>query len=586
MAKIPQEFIDDLLSRTDIVEQITSHVPLRKMGKNFTACCPFHNEKTPSFVVFPITQVYHCFGCGAHGSAIRFLMDYERLNFIDAVQYLASQAGLTVPSRGVNFTDHHENLFKVLSFATNFYRNNLIKNAGAQNYLTKRHICSEIIERYQLGFALDEWRGLSNVMITKSADKVKMREALDKVGLYIIKDQNTAYDRFRNRLMFPIHDNKGRIIGFGGRVLDDSKPKYLNSPETVLFHKGNELYGLYQVIKKLRDIERIIVVEGYMDVISLAQHGVDNSVAVLGTSISNHHLQRLFRLTSEIVFCFDADNAGENAAKRALMTSLPLMSDGRSVKFLFLPKDHDPDSYIVQHGREEFLQAVLKAVPLAQYLFDGIAKKIKIDDIASRAKFVDLALPLILKIPAGIYKDMLISELSNRARVSEKAIREKISGDGVIEENIVEKNIPKSNKTKATTRLDLLDRASSILLQNPQMVSCIKDQFIENSKILPDSEVFREIYATIKSNPSVTTSFLADYWHGKDNFSAISNLMSIDLHVSGDRLELEFLGLLNRLEEKQAKILRKIELTNLAGSFTELSPEKKNKIRDILLTSK
>ena len=415
--RIPQSFIDDVLDRLDIVDVIGSRIELRKSGKNYSACCPFHDEKTPSFSVSPDKQFYYCFGCGAGGNAIGFVIDFDRTSFPETLEGLAKRAGLEIPREAVNIdanTNYKKLLLALIKEADSFYRSNLRdpkKAKKAVEYLKFRQLSGETARNFGIGFAPPGWKNLLE-NLGKSEKEVQQ---LKDVGLLIDRhDENKLYDRFRDRIIFPIRDVRGRTLGFGGRVLGDDKPKYLNSPETLLFHKGRELYGLYEANKHFRNIENLIVVEGYMDVAVLAQNNIHNAVATLGTAATLEHLNKIFRYTSEVIFCFDGDEAGRKAASRALETTLPVMIDGRSVKFMFLPDGEDPDSIILKIGSIKFLELVASATPLSDFLFESLSEDHDHDSLDGRARLSKLAAPLINKMPLGVFRTLMIKNLSQR----------------------------------------------------------------------------------------------------------------------------------------------------------------------------
>lgn len=422
MSRIPQSFIDDLLNRVDIVEVVDHRVKLKKAGKNYSACCPFHEEKTPSFTVSPDKQFYYCFGCGANGNAVGFIMEYERQGFVDAVENLARLAGLQVPKetteRDIKQAKKQRGLYDILGLASTYYQKQLKEHTTrerAVNYLKNRGLSGAIARDFGMGYAPPGWDNL----LTKLGTNEEDRHLLVESGLVIRKeDEGKTYDRFRHRIMFPIKDTRGRVIGFGGRVLGDDKPKYLNSPETPVFSKGRELYGLYEARQSNRKLERLLVVEGYMDVIALAQYGLRNAVATLGTACGEDHLKLAFRYVNEVVFCFDGDAAGRNAAKRALTNSLPAMEDGRQIRFLFLPEGQDPDSLVRQIGADRFMSQVENAVPLEEFLFDAVAEGIDVNSMEGRARFGKLAAPLLNTLPNGIYRELMFGNLAKRTGLS------------------------------------------------------------------------------------------------------------------------------------------------------------------------
>src|SRR5687767_9575361 len=400
---IPQEFIQSLLGRVDIVDVVDRHVKLKKAGANFTACCPFHNEKTPSFSVSPSKQFYHCFGCGAHGNAIGFLMEYQGLAYPEAIRSLAETVGMPVPEtrgpRPEKGAAQAPGLAARMMDALSYYRAELKKSREAIDYLKGRGVSGEIAARYGLGYAPDGWQNLEAVFADYSNPDLR------DTGLVIDTEaegdkKSRRYDRFRHRVMFPILDSRGNVIGFGGRVIGEGEPKYLNSPETPLFEKGRELYGLYQARRAIRDANQVIVVEGYMDVVALAQHGVENAVATLGTATTPTHVSKLLRLADNVVFCFDGDEAGRRAAWRPLEVSLPVLADGKTVSFLFLPPEDDPDTFVRRMGREAFVEAASQAKPLSQFLFSELAARVDMRAEEGRAAFLAQARPLMAEIQA------------------------------------------------------------------------------------------------------------------------------------------------------------------------------------------
>ncbi len=395
---IPQAFIQTLLSRVDIVDVVGRYVPLKKAGANFQACCPFHQEKSPSFTVSPTKQFYHCFGCGAHGSAIGFLMEYSGVGYVEAIRMLADQAGLQVPQADREQSVRPRNepgLAELMQAVTRWYRQQLKQSSRAIAYLKQRGLTGEIAARFGLGYAPDNWQGLAQVV------KDYESPALAEVGLVIVNDNGRRYDRFRDRIMFPIHSTRGDVIGFGGRILDRGEPKYLNSPETVLFQKGQELYGLFQARQAIRSAGRVLVVEGYMDVVALAQHGIDWAVATLGTATTPAHVKKLLRQTSDVVFCFDGDAAGQRAAWRALEQSLPVLDDTSRLTFLFLPEQHDPDSYVREFGRDAFVSLVeAQGLPLSAYLFRHLTERHDLQTEEGRSAFLKELQPLLVQVQA------------------------------------------------------------------------------------------------------------------------------------------------------------------------------------------
>ena len=414
---IPNDFIQTLLARTDIVSVVDRFVPLKKAGANYVACCPFHSEKTPSFTVSPTKQFYHCFGCGAHGTAVGFLMEYGGKPFPDAIEELARDAGLEVPRSGPTDDDRRgqaADLAGVLLQAAKFYRASLKESSRAIDYLKNRGLTGEVAARFGIGYAQDEWQPLARAFTDYQA------KALETAGLVIVGDGGKRYDRFRDRVMFPIHDASGRVVGFGGRVLGDGEPKYLNSPETPLFSKGRELYGLFQARPAVRSAGKAIVVEGYMDVVALAQHGVEYAVATLGTATTAVHAQKLFRMTDIVVFCFDGDEAGRRAAWRALENTLPVLADGKEARFLFLPDGEDPDDAVRARGRDAFESMVETAVPLSDFLLGELSRRWPPRSAEGRAALVAAAKPLLSNLQAPILAALLRRRLAEIAGLPER----------------------------------------------------------------------------------------------------------------------------------------------------------------------
>jgi DNA primase len=413
---IPQTFIQELLARADIVEVIDRHVRLKRAGANFVACCPFHSEKSPSFTVSQVKQFYHCFGCGAHGTAIGFLMEYSGMGYVEAIKDLAQSLGMTVPEEqrsehSQKRLDESQDLHGVLLTAARYFRSCLKDAAGAIEYLKHRGLSGEIAREFGIGYAPDGWQNLAAAFPDYES------KTLVVAGL-VKQNEGKRYDLFRNRIMFPIVDVRGNVIGFGGRVLDASEPKYLNSPETPVFEKGRELYGLYQARRAIRDAGRVLVVEGYMDVVALAQHGVGYAVATLGTATSPLHMQKLLRQVDEVVFCFDGDQAGRRAAWRGLEVSLPELADGKQVRFLFLPQGEDPDSYVRAHGKEAFEALIDVALPLSRYLLEELASQVDLSSAEGRSALVHLAKPLLAKLAPTTFRVQILRELADRSRLS------------------------------------------------------------------------------------------------------------------------------------------------------------------------
>jgi len=429
---IPQTFIDELIARTDIVEVIGLRVQLKKAGREFKACCPFHGEKTPSFWVSPDKQFYHCFGCGAHGTVLRFLMEHDRMAFPEAVEELASRLGLEVPHEGGGAPGTgprrgDEPLFELMSRVSQFYVESLARDERARQYVAKRGLDRSTIEHFGIGYAPNSW----NDVLRRFGTDETTRRQLAELGLIVerdrgqIRDGERHYDRFRDRIMFPIRDVRGRMIAFGGRIIDQGEPKYLNSPETVLFHKGRELYGLYETRRTRSNLKRLLVVEGYMDAVSLHQAGINYAVATLGTSTTPDHFKRIFRLVSEVVFAFDGDRAGRAAAWRALQHALPEARDGREIRFLFLPDGHDPDTLVKEEGQAAFEKRLDATLPLSKYLIEELTRQAEdLSHADGRARFGELLRPSLGKLPEGIYRDQVEKELARTLGITVERLRE------------------------------------------------------------------------------------------------------------------------------------------------------------------
>ncbi|MDX5363239.1 MAG: DNA primase [Pseudazoarcus pumilus] len=420
---IPRSFIQDLLARVDIVDVIERYLPLKKGGINYFACCPFHGEKTPSFSISPSKQFYHCFGCGVHGNAIGFLMEYSGLSFVEAVRELAQQVGLEVPQEQgdashAQRSGEHEALLTAMDKATQFYRDQLKTSPEAIAYLKRRGLTGEIAARFGIGFAPAGWQSLEAVF-----PNYQDKTLLD-AGLVIVNEQGRRYDRFRERIMFPIQDRRGRVIAFGGRVLDSGEPKYLNSPETPLFEKGRELYGIRQAMQAIRDDGYALVVEGYMDVVALAQFGIGNAVATLGTATTPHHIQSLLRYADRIVFCFDGDKAGRKAARRALENSLEALRDDATLAFLFLPEEHDPDSFVRSEGADALREAARNATPLAGFLLRELSADCDLDTAEGRARLVHEARPLVSRVAAPLLKLQLVKAVAEAGGLNQGEVEQ------------------------------------------------------------------------------------------------------------------------------------------------------------------
>ena len=514
MARIPDAFIDDLLARTDIVEVIGTRVPLKRQGKEYSARCPFHDERSPSFTVSQTKQFYHCFGCGAHGTAISFLMNYDRLEFLDAVDELAKRVGMEVPkeTQKRNETDDGRDMYAALDAAAKFFQRQLGGNEKAKAYLDQRGVDESIRAQFSIGYAPDGFSALKDALGTDER-RIKL---LDKTGMLSRSDNGRVYDKFRDRVMFPIHDRRGRVIAFGGRVLaKDDGPKYLNSPETPLFHKGRELYGLWQVRQANQKIERLVVVEGYMDVVSLFQYGVTQAVATLGTATTPDHAELLFRNSPDVYFCFDGDAAGQRAAWKALESVLPRMKDGRQAFFLFLPDGEDPDSIVRSEGAAGFDRRLQQATPLSQFFYDELGKDVKLSTLDGKARLAERAKPLLAQIPDGAFGDLM------RQRLGE------ITGVGVQQSQALpEKPKPVSRAPVATQKRSLVRGAISVLLQQPSLGLSLPPPYGFRDLKQPGVDLLMELLDLVHSRPDISTGALLQHFSEREEAGALQRLAS------------------------------------------------------------
>ncbi|MEW8439753.1 MAG: DNA primase [Candidatus Thiodiazotropha taylori] len=567
--KIPTHFIDQLLNRVDIVDVINRRVTLKKAGKEFQACCPFHDEKTPSFTVSPSKQFYHCFGCGAHGSAIGFLMEYDNLGFVEAVEELAQSAGLEVPREGGNEQGPDlRPLYELMEKTARFYQHQLKHHAespAAVDYLKSRGMSGQIAASYGIGFAPPGWDNLTS---TLGSDKTSL-ERLNKCGL-LSESNGKQYDRFRNRIIFPIRDPRGRTIGFGGRVLGDDKPKYLNSPETPLFHKGRELYGLYEARQANREISNLLVVEGYMDVVALAQHNIQNAVATLGTATTHEHLELIFRNCPEVIFCFDGDRAGRDAAWKALNTSLPLMRDGREVRFLFLPQGEDPDTQVRQEGSEAFQQRIEAATPLSEFLLQHLSSQVHMESIDGRAKLAQLAKPHLEKLPKGVFRQMMFERLEEL--VGLKAGH--LDDTPATPQRKPARATP--NKSQAPTPIRT---AIALLLDHPHLYEVADEvsadwQGWDN----PGITILKQLLEIIRTQPTLSKAALIERWRDTDYFAHLNKLAQANYQfdLPGMDQATEFRDALRRLNAQFHKQKRP-QLGNIPPS--ELSEQQLEEIK-------
>ena len=567
MSRISDGFIDDLLARTDIVEVVGSRVPLKKQGRDYSARCPFHDERSPSFTVSPTKQFYHCFGCGAHGSAIGFLMQFDRLEFLDAVEELAKQAGVQVPrdTRQNNANPDTEPLFAVLDAAARFFQARLVDSEKARDYFDRRGVDAAIRDQFQLGYAPDAYSALRDALGTDQ----RRLALLEKAGLFS-RGERGAYDKFRDRVMFPIHDRRGRVIAFGGRVLDqDDGPKYLNSPETPLFHKGRELYGLWQVRQANRSIARLIVVEGYMDVIALFQHGITQAVATLGTATTPDHAELLFRNAPDVVFCFDGDAAGRRAASRAMESVLPRMRDGRQAFFLFLPDGDDPDSLVRREGAAGFEARLQAATPLSAFFFDTHAADANLHTLEGRSRLAERTRPLLARIPDGAFADLMQQRLAELTGLPNAAPATAATDSSPARRRSMSTPAPKRSVVRSAITLLLQQPALAADLPHPPAFATLQQ---------PGVELLLRLLQVIRERPDISTGALLEHLADDPAADSLQKLAVIDLPGQPDLWRTEFHDALDKLTDL-ARQQRREALQARMGSLDEAE---KQELRELL----
>ncbi len=577
---IPESFIQELLNRVDIVEVIDKSVPLKKAGANYSACCPFHNEKSPSFTVSPIKQFYHCFGCGAHGSALSFLMEYNGLSFVEAIHDLARQIGMIVPQeqRDPNLPPATSkavllSLQETLQQAANYYKAELKKSPRAIEYLKARGLSGQVAAKFQVGYAPAGWQNLQSVFPQYEA------EALETAGLVVQNEQGRRYDRFRDRIMFPIHNQKGEVIGFGGRVINpEDSPKYYNSPETPVFQKGHELYGLFMARRAIRDAGRVLVVEGYMDVVALAQYGIEYAVAALGTATTPFHIAKLMRQTDEIVFSFDGDKAGRTAAWRAVMNALPAIKDGLKLRFLFLPAEHDPDSFVREFGKAAFEAEMEKAMPLSQYIIQHLSEQNPLASQEDKVQFLNDAEPILKQIQAPRYAMLLRKKVAEMTGLAGGEVQRmlKLPDPAKIKQKVV--------RQRSRTPSSLFVRLALMLLMRPQWAkpelgAAIVDESDEAHML---RIVIRAALAKPESRPVVLLQMIAPYIS-----EALQQQLQRELSLLDESLDftLEFEGACTQLSDMALMAREKSLLGRLTEKpFSTLSDAEREALRQ--LTSK
>jgi len=592
---IPHGFIEDLLARIDIIDVIEPRLKLKKAGQNYQALCPFHNEKTPSFSVNQAKQFYYCFGCQESGDALKFLMEHDHMEFVQAVESLAAMAGMDVPREqdGVSSQqlEKRKSLYDVLQKACAYYKMQLREHehrSAAVDYLKGRGVSGEIARDFAIGFAPPGWDNLFLKLAVTNAD----RQLLIDGGMIVEREEeDKIYDRFRNRIMFPIRDRQGRVIAFGGRVLGDDKPKYLNSPETPIFHKGRELYGLHEAMRSAGRFERMLVVEGYMDVIALAQHGVKYAVATLGTATSRDHLERLYRLVPEVVFCFDGDSAGQKAAWKALQEALPLMKDGLSAKFLFLPDGEDPDTMIRQEGNRGFVSRLDSAQHLPQFFFENLADQVELDSMEGKAKLSKLAMPLIGGVPEGVFKQLMLDELAKLTGLAVDRLvnvaTPKVSVRSF--QKRTEPRIVAPQQRRETSQLSLADAAIALLLRQPDLVDECGEEAYEQLATLQDENcsLLLNLVRIVRLDTSISPLILLSQQQDTPHFDKLRRLAERDHLLQPQDLPVEYKGIIQKLlSQIKANDFQQLKTKINQTSIADLSTEDRQKIRDAVIASK
>jgi DNA primase len=620
--RIPQAFLDDLLDRVDIVEVIDRRVKLKKSGKNYSARCPFHEERSPSFSVNPEKQFYYCFGCGAGGNALTFLMEYDNLEFPQAVDNLASSAGMEVPrepTRGGRDPQQQEQsnkpLYELLEKVSHYYQQQLRSHSeahGAVDYLKSRGLTGEIAKQFDLGFAPPGWDTLHSGL----GGGDDLQELLIKAGMLVKNEKGRVYDRFRDRVMFPIRDRRGRVIAFGGRVLGDDKPKYLNSPETGIFHKGRELYGLYQARQSARKLERILVVEGYMDVIALAQHEITYATATLGTATSQTHLEQVYRLCPEVVFCFDGDEAGRKAAFRALEAALPCMEDGRQARFLFLPEGQDPDDAVRSGGQAQFEELLGNAVPLESFLFDSVSQGLDVTTLDGRARMSKLALPYIRKLPEGVFQQLMFQALAERTGLELSSLMKletpppplEVPPDYTPEPNYEPPadydGLPQPDSAQPAARprpepgqhfkqpgatagySNLAQAAIALLLHRPDIARLISTEQLEGDlegAAGEDGQLLQNLLQLLHRRPDSSTAMLLGHWYGTPEGDLLSRLAGQERLIPTTGIEQQFMDTIQALEQlpQQSKLTEQVDKLKLTN-YAEVSDLEKQRLKELL----
>jgi DNA primase len=592
MGLIPQTFIDELIARADIVEVIGSRVQLKKAGREFKACCPFHNEKSASFWVSPEKQFYHCFGCGAHGTVLRFLMEHDHMAFPEAVEELATRLGLEVPHEGANAPGGprrvDEPLYDVMGRVTRFYVETLARDERAQQYVARRGLDRETVEKFGIGYAPNSW----NEVLRRFGANDDARRALVDLGLIIerergqIRDGERHYDRFRDRIMFPIRDSRGRVIAFGGRILDQGEPKYLNSPETLLFHKGRELYGLYEARRSRSNLKRLLIVEGYMDAVRLHQYGINYAVATLGTATTPEHFKRIFRIVSEVVFAFDGDRAGRAAAWRALQHALPEARQGREIRFLFLPDGHDPDSLVGEEGAEAFERRLEATLPLSEYLIRELSEQSDLTHADGRARFSESARPLWMKLPEGVYRELMLARIAQVVGIAPQRLQELWEAGHAAPAAPAAPPQPKRVPVRNVSggRGSLVRQAVLRLVSYPAIALEVGDE--ERAALdaceEPGIELLRELIDNLRAHPAQNSAQVIERWSGKPGGDSLEKLLQRE-QIMADAVAAagELRAALGKLAD--LVVARRLEALEEKSRSTRLEPEELLEFQRLML---
>ena len=580
--RITRQFIDDLLARADIVEVVESRVPLKKAGKNYQACCPFHNEKSPSFTVSQDKQFYHCFGCGEHGNAISFLMEFDRLEFVDAIEELASHCGMDVVREENNVSpaeqrqqqknqQQKQDDYELMNQISRFYQQQLkvaSDKETAIDYLKGRGLSGEVVKRFGIGYISNAWDGMMKAF---SAHGQANQQLVD-LGMAIQSDKNRLYDRFRGRIMFPIRDKRGRVLGFGGRVLGDEKPKYLNSPETRVYHKGQELYGLFEAKQANKTLERLVVVEGYMDVVALAQHGVDYAVASLGTATTPEQLQTMFRTVKEVICCYDGDRAGRDAAWRAMENALPLIRDGFSLKFVFVPDGEDPDSLIRDKGQQAFEKFLDEAMPLSKFLFEQLMSQVDMNSLEGRAALVESFQPYLAKLPDSVLKDAIINEIANNFGTGSEQFLAKINKNSSANSKV--------KKPKSSTKITPVRLAIALLLEHPHIVNELGDISVLAPLNVPGVDLLTQLLSLCQQKPGIKTAQLLEYFRDTAQGKQLAKLMCWEHHITADAAADVFLDSIEKLLNDF--VAQRAEFLLQKARVKQITPQERQELQAIL----